>query len=265
MSQNDFSIANQTASNFRADLSNALQALASLSSGSTAPSTTYANMLWYDSGNNILKMRTEADDAWINIGYLDQSANAFRLLDDTQVTDTSGTQTGLLGDQATSAWETGTATTESLVSPVKVKAAIEALVPNPSLGQLASPTAGSTVKYSDPTVYEAPDTTYVEVFSFVLVGEGTVRVAFEAVRDTFGGSAQVQILVNSTLVYDQEFTSTAYTAGSADVTYSEFDKITLQFRQNDDARDALLRNAEIRTSGEDVYPYFFPNKDLWSL
>jgi len=127
MSQNDYVIGNQTAPNFRSDLNDALQALASLSSGSTAPSTTYANMLWYDTGNNILKMRTEADDAWINIAYLDQSANAFRLLDDTQVTDTSGTQTGLLGDQATSAWETGTATTESLVSPAKVKAAIDAL------------------------------------------------------------------------------------------------------------------------------------------
>ena len=72
-------------------------------------------------------MRSEADDAWINIGYLDQTANAFRILDDTQVTNTSGTQTGLLGDQATSAWEAGTSTTESLVSPAKVKAAIDAL------------------------------------------------------------------------------------------------------------------------------------------
>lgn len=131
MSQNDFSIANQTASNFRADLNGALQALASLSSGSTAPATTYANMFWYDTGTNILKVRSEADDAWINLGYLDQTASAFRILDDTQVANTSGTQTGLLGDQTTAAWETGTGTTESLVSPAKVKAAIDALVPVP--------------------------------------------------------------------------------------------------------------------------------------
>jgi len=131
MSQNDFSIANQTASNFRADLNNALQALASLSSGSTAPSTTYANMLWYDTGNNLLKMRTEADDAWINVGYLCQSTNKFCILDDTNVVNTSGTQTGRLGDQATSAWEAGTSKTESLVSPDKVKAAVEANTPEP--------------------------------------------------------------------------------------------------------------------------------------
>jgi len=167
MSQNDYVIGNQTASNFRADLSNALQALASLSSGSTAPSTTYANMLWYDTGNNLLKMRTEADDAWINIAYLDQSANAFRLLDDTQVTDTSGTQTGLLGDQATSAWETGTATTESLVSPTKVKAAIEALAPQGGVTHLGdlSTASGATVTLSglDLTDYKFLDLTFDEV------------------------------------------------------------------------------------------------------
>jgi hypothetical protein len=127
VSQNDFVIANQSAPDFRSDLNNALQALASLSSGATAPATTYTNMLWYDTANKILKMRSEADDAWISIGYLDQTANAFRILDDTQVVNTSGTQTGLIGDQATATWETGTSTTESLVSPAKVKAAIEAL------------------------------------------------------------------------------------------------------------------------------------------
>jgi len=77
MSQSDYVIDNQTAPNFRADLNLALQALASTSSGATAPSTTYANMLWYDSGTNILKMRSEADDAWINLGTLDQSLNTF--------------------------------------------------------------------------------------------------------------------------------------------------------------------------------------------
>jgi hypothetical protein len=129
MAQHDYVIDNQTAPNFRADLNNALAAIVSTNSGSSAPSTTYANMMWYDTSANILKMRNEADDAWISVGYLDQSANAFRILDNTQVTTTAGSQTGLLGDQATATWEGGTGTTESLVSPAKVKSAIEALVP----------------------------------------------------------------------------------------------------------------------------------------
>ena len=137
MSQHDLDIANQTASAARSDINNALQALGSTSSGASAPATTYANMLWYDTNSNILKMRAEANDAWISIGYFDQSADAFRILDDTQVTNTSGTQTGLLGDQTTGAWTTGTGTTESLVSPAKVKAAIDTLAPSQSTAAYA--------------------------------------------------------------------------------------------------------------------------------
>ena len=73
MSQHDFSIANQTASSARTDINNALQALASLSSGADAPSTTYANQLWYETDTNKLKMRNEADDAWITLLELDQT------------------------------------------------------------------------------------------------------------------------------------------------------------------------------------------------
>jgi len=124
MSQNDLVIANQTFPSFRSDLNNALQALGSLNSGSSAPPTTYANMMWYDTSANILKVRSEADDAWLNMGYLNQSTNKFSILDNTHVSNTSGGQTGLLGDQATSTWQTGTGTTESLVSPAKVKASV---------------------------------------------------------------------------------------------------------------------------------------------
>ena len=133
MSQHDFSIANQTASSARTDINNALQALASCSSGATAPSTTYANMLWYDTANNTLKIRNEADSAWLSVAYVDQTDGA-EIFDDTKVVNSSGTQTGLIGDQAEATWETGTGTTESLVSPAKVKAAIDALSASNTLG-----------------------------------------------------------------------------------------------------------------------------------
>ena len=73
MSQNDFTIANQSFPNFRSDLNSALQALASTSSGTSAPSTTFANQLFYDTTNNILKIRNEDNDAFIPIALLDQS------------------------------------------------------------------------------------------------------------------------------------------------------------------------------------------------
>ena len=129
MSQHDLDIANQTASAARADINLAFKALGSTNSGSSAPATTYANMLWADTSANTLKIRSEADDAWISIGYLDQAADAFSVFDDTKLVNTSGTQVGLLGDQATATWQGGTGTLDSLVSPANVKAAIIALVP----------------------------------------------------------------------------------------------------------------------------------------
>jgi hypothetical protein len=73
MSQHDLNIANQGFPAFRADLNDALVALGSTNSGATAPATPYANQLWYDTANNILKIRNEDNDAWISITTLDQA------------------------------------------------------------------------------------------------------------------------------------------------------------------------------------------------
>lgn len=73
MSQHDMTIANQGFPAFRSDLNDSLQALASTSSGATAPATTFANQLWYDTANNKLKIRDEVNAAWIEIVSLDQT------------------------------------------------------------------------------------------------------------------------------------------------------------------------------------------------
>ncbi len=123
MSTHDLTIANQTAANARADINSALQALGSTSSGTADPPTTYANQLQYRTNSNLLRIRTNANDDWINIGHVDQGTLKFNIINDTNVTNLSGVPTGLLGDQATSVWQAGTGTTESLVSPAKVKEA----------------------------------------------------------------------------------------------------------------------------------------------
>lgn len=130
MSQHDFDIANQTAPNLRADLNDALSALVTLSSGATEPSNTYANMLWYDTTTSILKMRTEADDDWISIGYFDPFDN-FKIIDGTKVADpATNTDLGTLTTQADSAWTTGTSVTKTLVSPAQVKAVVDSGISN---------------------------------------------------------------------------------------------------------------------------------------
>jgi hypothetical protein len=70
MSQADLNIDNISRSLSRAEVNQSLQALASLSSGATAPATTYAYMLWADTTTGILKQRNAANSAWINKGTI---------------------------------------------------------------------------------------------------------------------------------------------------------------------------------------------------
>ena len=87
MSQNDYTIANQGFPGFRTDLNQALQAIATNNSGTSAPSTTFANMWWYDSANNILYIRNEDNDAWIKFAELDQTNDKFVLSGTLQLDD----------------------------------------------------------------------------------------------------------------------------------------------------------------------------------
>lgn len=79
MAQHDMNIANQGFPATRADLNNALQALASNNSGTSAPSTTFANQWWYDTTNNKLYIRNEANNAWIQVAVLDQTNNEWQI------------------------------------------------------------------------------------------------------------------------------------------------------------------------------------------
>ncbi len=71
MSQHDYIIDNASGAAVRADLNTVLQAILSANSGASAPSTTSAYMLWADTTNNKLKIRSGADDSWYEIGSLD--------------------------------------------------------------------------------------------------------------------------------------------------------------------------------------------------
>ena len=75
MSQHDYIIDNGSGSSVLADLNLLFQAIQSLNSDSSAPSTTVAYMLWVDTSNNLLKMRNGSNNGWIEIG----SSNAANL------------------------------------------------------------------------------------------------------------------------------------------------------------------------------------------
>ena len=79
MAQHDYEILNQTFVSYRNDHNNSLSAIVSKNSGATEPSTTYAYQWWYDTANNILKIRNADNDAWINFASFDQTNDNFSL------------------------------------------------------------------------------------------------------------------------------------------------------------------------------------------
>lgn len=184
MAQHDYDIANQLAPNFRADLNNVLAAIVSQNSGASAPSTTFANMFWYDTTNNILKMRDETDSVWLNLLYIDQSNGAEFLQGD--VVNTGGTTVGRLDVHPEATWETGTNTSERLISPEKLKAAIEALSVR-GMDFLASKDASSVASLDftefDNSVYDS------YLFTFHNVIPATDDVHFICRTSANGGSS----------------------------------------------------------------------------
>ena len=67
MATHDYNLANATGAAFRSDLNNALSAVASNNSSSSDPATTFAFQWYVDTGDNTLKIRNAANDAYINV------------------------------------------------------------------------------------------------------------------------------------------------------------------------------------------------------
>ncbi len=74
MAQHDFNIANAGGATVRADINNVLAAIQSSSSGTSAPSSTVAGMLWLDTAGGLpyaLKIRDGGNNHWLTIGTVD--------------------------------------------------------------------------------------------------------------------------------------------------------------------------------------------------
>lgn len=71
MSQHDMTVDNGAGVAVRADINLALKALASQSSGASAPSPTFPAQVWADTGTGRLKQRNAANSAWIDKGAID--------------------------------------------------------------------------------------------------------------------------------------------------------------------------------------------------
>lgn len=75
MAVHDYVISNDTAANVRTDLNNALAAIRSSNLSPTEPASVFAGMFWFDTTNDELKIRNEANDGWIVMGKFSGNSN----------------------------------------------------------------------------------------------------------------------------------------------------------------------------------------------
>ena len=143
MSQHDMNIANQTASSARADINNALGALTTLQSGTSAPTTTFANQLWLDtnlvgagqtgntSGLYILKRRNGANSGWQDMFYLDPDGSKGMSLElGTDVFSSAGAKVGSIISNSQNVWVTGTNTELRMITAADLKGIMQLATPS---------------------------------------------------------------------------------------------------------------------------------------
>jgi len=106
MAQSNMTIANQTFPAFRTSLNQALQAVATTSSGITSPTTTFGSQLWADTSaaNTLLRVRNRLNNNWATIGTLNESNNTFTVVSTDSATNaTNSTNVTVTADNATNA------------------------------------------------------------------------------------------------------------------------------------------------------------------
>ena len=132
MATHDYVINDQTTPAFRSDLNNALSAIVSNNSSTSAPSPTFANMWWMDTTNNYLKIRDKNDANWIIVGEMDVTNSRMKLISDSlqaasaggiDILNSSGTKIIDLSVASQATAEAGTNNTE-LMTPLRTAQAI---------------------------------------------------------------------------------------------------------------------------------------------
>lgn len=157
MATHDYVIDNQSAPSFRSDLNNALNAIVTQNSSTTAPATTYANMIWYDTTNNQIKKRNEANSTWITLGTVDEIAGTF-----------TPSGQGTLASQAEA--EAGIDNTK-LMTPLRTAQAIAANSNTTLLGTISTASGTSA-----------------SVTGLVLTNYKFIRASFDGVITGIGGN-----------------------------------------------------------------------------
>lgn len=174
---------------------NNFAALKSCFSGSTAPPNPVAGMWWYDTTANILKLRNEANSAWLNVyDFANQRAPLALLATNCSRTVAAGTGIAVSGSL-----NGGNVTVGIASRGVGANQLADAAV---TLIKLSGYTAGSTylIFSADNEVTVSPTGSYIKAKEIVLDKGGTLRIAFDLRSPTGVGYVYGRVYRNGTAV-----------------------------------------------------------------
>ena len=77
MATHSYNIANQKAPAALDDINDALEAIVTNNSSLLEPTAMFANMIWYDTTDNLLKIRDAGNTFWITLGTVAQGTSTF--------------------------------------------------------------------------------------------------------------------------------------------------------------------------------------------
>lgn len=85
---------NQTRTSYRGAVNNCFQAVATQHAGASEPAITYANMVWFDTASNAVKLRDTTNTSWIVIGTIDTFGWSLSAIEDRSGILNSATMSG---------------------------------------------------------------------------------------------------------------------------------------------------------------------------
>lgn len=243
----DYTLANQSGAQFRAELNLILAALQSCAYGATAPATTTAGQFWVDAAGTdpVLRIRDALNADWIAIGAIGTagfelagSSAAGRALLAAATVAAQRTALGL-GAGATlplaSAAEAQAGTSNAvLMTPLLVAEAIAALAAGAS--DLLAAAMAATVAESTVVLKHCSGGNATSTISLSKAGGGTLyqhmlgetaltatrscglRIAFEQARGNSHGTQYAAVMRDDTVLQEWSTTSTSFVARSLDAT-----------------------------------------------
>lgn len=194
-----------TASTDLQNMENNFAALRSSFSGTTAPSNTVAGMWWYDTTENILKIRNEADNAWLNVYNFDSGyAYANTVVSGTGISVSGTLNTGNVTVGLSSGGVGATQLANGGVSQAKLATY--------TAGDLHLITGTSTV---------TPSSSNTKRYEIRLDRGGTLRIKFTIAAGGSSGSTTARIYRNGSPVGTSRTINAPGGVGIASQAYSE--------------------------------------------